>query len=163
MQLLDPRVVTVWRITATISSVIVLLVTLPLDLGRVFSDAPAIPVGLPSALAAALGFISVFVTPARRYRAWRYALENDALLAEHGILTRVRTVVPRTRVQHLDVTQGLIEREYGLARLVVHTAGTRDATVTIPGLPLATAEALRDALRQTAQEENAHEAVKVGP
>ncbi|HYE57125.1 MAG TPA: PH domain-containing protein [Rhodothermales bacterium] len=153
MQPLDPRVVTVWRITATISSVVVLLVTLPLDLGRVFSSDPIVPVGLPSLVVAALGFVSIFVTPGRRYRAWRYALEDDALLAEHGVWTHVRTVVPRTRVQHLDVTQGLIERDHGLARLVVHTAGTRDATVTIPGLPLETAEALRDALRRTAAED----------
>jgi len=155
VQPLDPRVVTVWRITATISSVVVLLVTLPLDLGRVFSDDPIVPVGLPSLIVAVLGVVSIFVTPGRRYRTWRYALEDDALLAEHGVWTHVRTVVPRTRVQHLDVTQGLIEREYGLARLVVHTAGTRDATVTIPGLPLETAEALRDDLRQsTAAEES---------
>ena len=59
----------------------------------------------------------------------------------------MRIVVPLRRVQHLDVTQGLVEREYGVGTLVVHTAGTRDATVSVPGLPYAEAERLRDAVQ----------------
>ena len=33
----------------------------------------------------------------------------------HGLLMRVRTVVPFGRVQHIDTTQGPIERRLGLA------------------------------------------------
>jgi membrane protein YdbS with pleckstrin-like domain len=55
-------------------------------------------------------------------------------------------LVPRSRVQHLDIERGPIERQYGLATLVVHTAGTRQHAMRIAGLPDADAVALRDAL-----------------
>ena len=55
-------------------------------------------------------------------------------------------LVPRTRVQHLDIERGPIERHYELASLVVHTAGTRQHALRIAGLPDADAVALRDAL-----------------
>ena len=55
-------------------------------------------------------------------------------------------LVPRSRVQHLDIERGPIERRFGLATLVVHTAGTRLHALRQPGLLAADALALRDAL-----------------
>ena len=57
------------------------------------------------------------------------------------------THVPRSRVQHTDVSQGPLERRYGLGTLVVYTAGTDHARVSLPGLAWETALALRDELR----------------
>jgi hypothetical protein len=57
----------------------------------------------------------------------------------------VRTV-PRARVQHTDVERGPIERRYGLATLVVHTAGHQDSEIRLEGLAHATAVAIRDHL-----------------
>jgi hypothetical protein len=59
----------------------------------------------------------------------------------------VRTVVPFGRVQHIDTTQGPIERRLGLATLILHTAGTRSAAVSLPGLREADAEQMRDRIR----------------
>ncbi len=44
------------------------------------------------------------------------------------------TSVPYVRVQHVDTTRGPVERAIGLASVVVYTAGTRGADITIPGL-----------------------------
>lgn len=52
----------------------------------------------------------------------------------------------RARVQHLDIERGPIERRYGLATLVVHTAGTRLSAVRQPGFDEDSANRLRDAL-----------------
>jgi membrane protein YdbS with pleckstrin-like domain len=49
-------------------------------------------------------------------------------------------------VQHLDIERGPIERRFGLATLVVHTAGTRLNAVRQPGFDEAAATRLRDAL-----------------
>jgi hypothetical protein len=49
-------------------------------------------------------------------------------------------------VQHLDLKRGPLERRYGLATLVIHTAGTRDSAVNVEGLEDADAEHLRDRL-----------------
>ena len=54
--------------------------------------------------------------------------------------------MPRSRIQHTDVTQGPYERRFGLATLVVYTAGTENASITIEGLSHETALAVRDAL-----------------
>jgi hypothetical protein len=42
--------------------------------------------------------------------------------------------IPRSRVQHTDVSQGPLERRYGLGTLVVYTAGTDHAKVSLSGL-----------------------------
>ncbi|NIQ53994.1 MAG: PH domain-containing protein, partial [Gammaproteobacteria bacterium] len=56
------------------------------------------------------------------------------------------SVVPHTRIQHVDVRRGPLDRWLGLARVVVFTAGSRGAMVEVPGLDAGDAEALRDRL-----------------
>lgn len=101
-----------------------------------------LPVALPAAL------WTILIAPARRFSAWGWALAEDELHLAWGVLTKVHTIVPLSRVQHLDVAQGPVERANGVARLVVHTAGTANATVVLPGISRATAESLRDTIRQ---------------
>ncbi len=104
--------------------------------------------GWPFALALCLVALwSLLIAPRRRWAAWGWALEEDELHVAHGVWTMVHTVVPLARVQHIDVAQGPLERAFGLARLVLHTAGTAHATVTLPGVTRETAEGLRDTIR----------------
>jgi hypothetical protein len=90
---------------------------------------------------------AVLVAPARRYRAWGYAMDQEELQVRRGIFTRVHTVVPLDRVQHIDIAQGPLERSLGLWRLIVHTAGTLHSEVVLPGLARETAERMRDEIR----------------
>jgi len=76
----------------------------------------------------------------------RWRLDGAALRIRRGVLWRQEIDVPLSRVQHTDVVQGPIERRYGIAKLVVHTAGTVDATVELRGLDVAVARAVRDLL-----------------
>lgn len=85
-----------------------------------------------------------------RYRVWRFALEDDALYLERGVITRVETAVPYVRVQHIDTHRGPVERLVGLSSVVVYTAGSRGADVTVPGLAPDRARRLRDRLRDLA-------------
>lgn len=87
------------------------------------------------------------VAPWRRWRAWGWALADDELHVAWGVWTQVHTIVPLTRVQHIDVAQGPVERANGVARLIVHTAGTAHSTVVLPGITRETAEELRDVIR----------------
>ena len=89
----------------------------------------------------------VLIAPRRRFRAWGYRLTGEALELHHGVLTRIETLVPLHRIQHLDIAQGPVERACGVCRLVVHTAGTAHSRVTLPGLSRATAESMRDEIR----------------
>ena len=82
----------------------------------------------------------------RRWKATAWKLDDTGLHLRRGRLWRKEVLVPRSRVQHLDIERGPIERRYGVATLVVHTAGTRQHALRLAGLEDADAVALRDAL-----------------
>lgn len=86
-----------------------------------------------------------------RWPVWEYPfcgwrLTEQTLDVWKGLLRRREIRVPRSRVQYTDVTQGPVQRKFGLGSLQVHVAGTEDATITVPGLPHALALRLRDEL-----------------
>ncbi len=64
------------------------------------------------------------------------------------MLFRSDTVVPYSRVQHIDIDQSPLARLMGLSELTVHTAGKHNASVTLPGLSPETAEDLRRTIRE---------------
>jgi membrane protein YdbS with pleckstrin-like domain len=83
------------------------------------------------------------------YRGWRssaWKLDATGLHVRRGVWWRKEVLVPRSRVQHLDIERGPIERNFGLATLVVHTAGSRVHALRQPGFADADAVALRDVL-----------------
>jgi membrane protein YdbS with pleckstrin-like domain len=83
------------------------------------------------------------------YRRWKHTawkLDETGLHVRRGRTWRKEILVPRSRVQHLDIERGPIERHFGLATLIVHTAGTRLHAIRQPGFHDADAVALRDAL-----------------
>ena len=79
-----------------------------------------------------------------RYTLWR--LDDTGLAVRRGRMWQRETRVPTTRVQHLDLKRGPLQRGRDLATLVVHTAGTRNAAVSVPHLDAEDAERLRDRL-----------------
>ena len=85
--------------------------------------------------------------PGRRWLRWGYDDSGEQLRVARGWMFRTDTIVPFKRIQHIDVGQGPLERMFGLASLTVHTAGTHNSIVTLPGLTRADAEALRDSMR----------------
>ena len=97
----------------------------------------------------------LFVAPGRRYRAWAYGMDAEELHVRRGVLTRVQTVVPLERIQHIDISQGPLERGFAVCRLVLHMAGTLHSQVMIPGLARETAERMRDEIRARIREEPA--------
>jgi len=56
--------------------------------------------------------------------------------------------VPVRRMQHVDLSRGPIERLFGLATLVVFTAGNEGSAFRVPGLPVHVAQELRDRIVQ---------------
>lgn len=104
-------------------------------------------VGVAIGIAVLLAAWTVFVSPAKRWQHWGYAFTGEELHVARGWWTQVHTVVPVSRVQHIDVRQSLVERRCGVATLALHTAGTEHARVTLPGIAREEAESIRDAIR----------------
>lgn len=69
-----------------------------------------------------------------------YALRQKDIVYKRGWLWRSVTTVPFSRVQHCDVKQGLVERQFGLSSLNVYTAGGQNSDLTIPGIQFEEAE-----------------------
>jgi membrane protein YdbS with pleckstrin-like domain len=145
---LDPSIRTIWTIKMAAFSVLLFLPALFYDLTHLFSSDAWIPFGVLSGTVLVGGILYCAAWPRLRYRAWGFALRPEEIYMEHGVLQHVRTVVPLRRIQHVDVSQDLIEREFALGRLVVHTAGSRSSDVVIPGLPLSEAESIRDKIKR---------------
>ena len=85
----------------------------------------------------------------RRVAAIGYRERADDLSVRSAVLTRTVTLVPYGRLQSVELEQGPINTRYGLAQVEVHTAGS--TSITVPGLPLAEAEGLRDRLATRVQ------------
>ena len=94
-----------------------------------------------------IGLSGVTVAPDRIYRRLGYAIDGRLLRTVRGWLFHTDTVVPFVRVQHIDVTRGPVDKMFGTASLVVHTAGTHNSVVVLPGLSPVRAAEIRDSIR----------------
>jgi membrane protein YdbS with pleckstrin-like domain len=144
---LDPRVVPLWRLGYLIGFGIMLLMLLPvviLTLLRGTAFANFYGLGWFALAAGALWYCRW--RPTRAYRAWGYRLDHRVLETQSGVWFRLTRLLPLNRLQHVDLHRGPFERLFGLASLVLYTAGTSSASITIPGLDQAEASRLRDRL-----------------
>lgn len=129
-----------------------MLFWVPVSIGAIIADfllLAGTPVaGLFAALVPLIGLLSVVIIPGRRYQRLAFALHPTMLQVVRGWLFHTDTMVPLVRVQHIDVTRGPLDKAFGTASLIVHTAGTHNNIVTLPGLAPERASAIRDEIRQ---------------
>jgi membrane protein YdbS with pleckstrin-like domain len=72
-----------------------------------------------------------------------FAVREKDITYQSGWLIRNQKVCPFNRIQNCNIQAGVLERKYGLASLILYTAGTTGADITIPGLEQEEAERLR--------------------
>src|SRR6056297_2334516 len=153
MNALHPRVRLRWGLLALLLVAVLGGIVTALD-RFVLAITPLLGVGVAAVLLALAVLYIVAL-----YRRWRYELQADALELERGVLTQVETAVPYVRVQHVDTQRDPLDRALGLGKVVVYTAGSRGADVTVPGLTVEDARALRNRLRDLAIESEPEDAV----
>lgn len=146
---LHPNHVKVLRVKTVLASLPVLFVALWLEATAI------LPPAFIMAPVALLVVLAILRLPLRRHLARGYIMGTDRLRVVRGIWVRRDTVVPFSRVQHIDVDQGPIERFYGIATLTLHTAGTHNASVYLPGLGEDLARQMREDIRQHIKRESA--------
>lgn len=147
----DPRSVKVARIIGI--PTILLIAMLPLvsiTIGWALGGIPNI-VYLPllGGLLSILGFSLWFTVmwTGAHHRHLRYRVDESGLRIRRGVFWRKVILIPTSRVQHTDVSQGPVQRSFELATLTVHTAGTEGASISLAGLEHATATRLCDHLQ----------------
>lgn len=98
----------------------------------------------PGVIAAALYLPAAAVWVRIAVRRKGYALREHDILYHTGVLWQRVTAIPFNRVQHVETTSGILERLFGLASLVVFTAGGSGGDLRIRGLEACAADRLRD-------------------
>ena len=107
-----------------------------------------LPAGTAPITTIVLAVAVAISTTIARYRNWAWELDSTELIIDRGVVFKLTRVVPRVRVQHVDISSGPIDRFFGLRQISIYTAGTREADARLPGLTASTAEELRRALIQ---------------
>jgi uncharacterized protein len=138
---LDPAHIPASRIAAAITILIPIIGAIMIEFMRI------LPMGAIIIPVLIIAGYWVMVVPVRKYARWGYHMGSDRIRIVRGYLFYSDTIVPFSRVQHIDVEQGPIQRPYGLATLTLHTAGNHNSTVSLPGLLHSDALILRDTIR----------------
>lgn len=148
---LDPRYITVQRIAGWIAFAIVTTVwavSFSLALWNTEAGLRWVEWVIAAAGAILLPLLIWLATiwPALSYRHYSYCIDEHGIEIRTGVFVRRVTTVPRSRVQHTDVSQGPVSRRFGLGTLIIYTAGTEFARVAVPGLEYGMATWIRDML-----------------
>ncbi|MPT14711.1 MULTISPECIES: PH domain-containing protein [Microbacterium] len=106
-------------------------------------------VWIPAGVIILITLVTLVILP-RQARAIGYMLRADDIVFRKGILWQRMIAVPYGRMQLVDITQGPLDRAFGISQLKMVTAAATTG-VQIPGLTQAAAEALRDTLIQVAE------------
>lgn len=104
---------------------------------------------VPAGAIVAITLITLIILP-RQAKAIGYMLRSDDIVFRKGILWQRMIAVPYGRMQLVDITQGPLDRAFGVSQLKMVTAAATTG-VQIPGLTQAASEALRDTLIEVAE------------
>lgn len=84
--------------------------------------------------------LSIFLMPYLTWKNWRYAIDENEIDLKRGVIFKTRTLIPLSRVQHVDTRQGPLLGSYNLASVTISTAAT---THEIPALDSVIADRVR--------------------
>lgn len=144
---LDPNTIRVERTASWIFTSIVGVFLLIQLIASLFGRPWQMAIGLAVAIGAG-GFLAWLSHrwPEISYRYRFYRVDPQGIEIRRGVIWRRAITVPKSRVQHTDVSQGPLQRQYGLGTLVIYTAGTEHAKIELSGLSHARAMRIRDHL-----------------
>lgn len=94
---------------------------------------------------AALTAAALVAVPRVRWAIHRWEATDDAIYSRSGLFWEEWRAAPLSRVQTVDKTRGPLQRQFGLATVVVTTASSKGA-VRISALDAAQAEEMVDRL-----------------
>jgi len=145
---LPPRAIRVWQMSSAIGNLF--FFGIPAVYAAVFGTGSFhFWIVLASSIVI-LGFwiFTVAFFPFLNWKNWRYAVDSDEIDLKRGVLIKTRTLIPLSRVQHVDTRQGPLLRWYDLATVTISTAAT---THEIPALDVVIADRVRDQISKYAR------------
>jgi len=113
------------------------------------SDAPGVLAWLAWALAVGVVAVGGVAAPLVRWRTWRYEVRDEEIDLLRGAVVVRRTLIPMTRVQHVDTQRTPLSDLFELRSVTVHTAAGSNS---IPALRPGDAAAIRDRIAVLARQ-----------
>jgi len=89
-----------------------------------------------------------------------YSKNECELHFKQGLWWRKQTALSFSRIQHIDISHGPLERKFGMATIKFFTAGGASSDLKIPGLPNEIAEEMRNEILTYTQNEEAVDSSK---
>jgi uncharacterized protein len=113
------------------------------------TDLPSVLSWLVVAAGVLVVVLGGIVLPVLRWRYWRYEIRDEEIDLLRGALVVTRTLIPMTRVQHVDTGRTVLSDLFELRSVTVHTAA---GSHSIPALQPGEAAAIRDRIAVLARE-----------
>jgi membrane protein YdbS with pleckstrin-like domain len=113
------------------------------------SDAPGVLAWPAWALAVGVVAVGGVAMPLVRWRTWRYEVRDEEIDLLRGAVVVRRTLIPMTRVQHVDTERTPLSDLFELRSVTVHTAADSHS---IPALRPGDAAAIRDRIAVLARQ-----------
>lgn len=79
---------------------------------------------------------------------FRYRVKDDELQIRKGVFVKNNIYMSKERIQVIDITEGLVQRIFGLVKVEIKTAGGGTESATINAISREEAETLRTELRK---------------
>lgn len=119
-----------------------LVVLAAISLFLIFTHAGAMPLLIVNGIGASLCALVLWLCH-RWAHSLSYGVSAQEVISQQGFWWQTRTALPYSRIQHVTLSQGPVERRYDLASLKCFSAGSGRAEIEIRGLTMASAERLR--------------------
>ncbi|MCM3671960.1 PH domain-containing protein [Mesobacillus maritimus] len=116
--------------------------------------------GMLYLIAVGVGLVLFLVSGFLSWYRFTYRVEENELRIEHGLLVRKKRYIPFERIQSLDVSEGILQRPFGLVKVKVETAagsGNGEAEAVLTAIKKAEANAIHDLIVSAKRGSNPNE------
>jgi hypothetical protein len=80
----------------------------------------------------------------RYYESFQFEMLEEGILIREGVITKNERHIPYGRIQNLNIVRGIIQRRFGIATLMIETAGSSAVAKSPSGTPEGQIPGFRD-------------------
>jgi putative membrane protein len=111
--------------------------------------------------AVVVGFVAVLIWQVAYYQRFEYEITGDTFDIRSGVISRRNREIPLRRVQNVDVTENVIHRLLGIARVNIETAGGNSSEANLRYVDVERAKEIQRDVRRRKRELSGEETVEV--